>query len=394
MTVSSTILEEVGAVLGDLVALPSVNPEGGGGSGEIHGESRVADYVESFAVRVGLEVERQPVHPNGRDNVILRAPSAGAAAPLLLEAHMDTVGVEGMEHPFVPRVEAGRLHGRGSCDTKASLAAMLVALRRAVAAAPLPRPVWLLAAVDEEYQQTGIRRFVESAPELCGAIVGEPTGLAVVSSHKGQLYQRILVRGRAAHTSVPERGENAIYLAADLVRSLRERAASELPARAHALCGSPLLTVSLIRGGTSEHIVPDACELAFDRRTVPGESPESVLAELERWLEADLGPERFARIAIQPPHHAASPVETPPDHPLVTGLLGAFERVTGAVARATGVSYNTDAGALSGRGVSCVVFGPGEIGHAHTPTERVELGEVARAAEILERFLRQGLTAL
>ncbi len=389
-------LAEVTAVLGDLVALPSVNPEGSGQSGPSYGESRIASYLERlFASVPGCSVERQPVREGGRDNVIVRAGgTTRGAAPLLLEAHLDTVDVQGMERPFVPRLEAGWLHGRGSCDTKASLAAMAVALRRALAAGPLPRPVWLLGAVDEEYQQTGIARFAEDAPAIAGAVVGEPTRLEVIAAHKGQLYQRLEVRGLAAHTSVPERGENALYLAADLVRCLRDRAAAELPARAHPLCGPPLLTISMIRGGTSEHIVPDHCELAFDRRTVPGESAASVRAELERWLAEGLGPEAAARVTLHAPHHEAPPVETPVGHPLVTHLLRALADETGLARAASGVSYNTDAGRLAERGIPVVVFGPGDIAFAHTTHERVELAEVGRAAGVLERLLRDGLPEL
>lgn len=386
-------LDEVTAVLGDLVSLPSVNPEGAGASGASFGESRIATYLERlFAAVPGCEVERQPVWPDGRDNLLVRAAGLERdAPPLLLEAHMDTVGVDGMAHPFVPRLEGGWLHGRGSCDTKASLAAMAVALRRALAQGPLRRPVWLLGAVDEEYQQSGIAAFARRAPALRGAIVGEPTRLEVVAAHKGQIYVRFEVSGRAAHTSIPERGENAITLAAELVRCLNRRAAAELPARAHPLCGPPLLTVSLIRGGTSEHIVPDRCEVTIDRRTVPGEDEASVRAELARWLREDLGGEAAARIALAPAHHVAPPVETDPAHPLVEGLLGALAAATGGTPRATGVSYNTDAGQLAALGVPAVVFGPGDIAHAHTPEEKVELVEVARATEILEGVLREGL---
>jgi succinyl-diaminopimelate desuccinylase len=387
---------EVVALLSNLVALPSVNPEGrppAERDAGTCGESRVAAHVERYLARHGLRVERQEVFP-GRDNILVHVPGQDSTAPpILLEAHMDTVDVDGMAQPFAPRVEGGRLHGRGSCDTKASLAAMMLALDQVLRAGGRPpRGVILAAAADEEYGQNGIRRLARDGLELSAAIVGEPTALHVIPAHKGQIYVRIATRGRAAHTSVPERGANAIYLMADVIQTLRRRGDAEHPRHAHPLCGPPVLTVSIIHGGTSEHIVPDACELALDRRTVPGETADSVVDELRRWLTEELGSEAMAAIEIRPPHHAAPPMETPIDHPLVQGLARAVRQVRGAVTIG-GVPFNTDAGVLAAAGVPVVVFGPGDIAQAHTTAEFVELDEVVAAAEILWRFLLEPVPA-
>jgi succinyl-diaminopimelate desuccinylase len=393
---SATRTDDVVRLLSELVAIPSINPEGKGPPDAPpafpFGEARMADHVERTLAAAGLTVEQQLVLP-GRHNVIARAPGADAdAPPLLLEAHMDTVGVDGMTDPFVPRVEAGRLHGRGACDTKASLAAMMLALRRVVLRrVPLGRPVWLVAAADEEFGQSGIRALVASGVRPAAAIVGEPTSLKVVAAHKGQIYLRIVTRGRAAHTSVPTQGQNAIVDMAEVVRVLHHRAAAEYARRAHPLCGPPLLSVSVIEGGVSEHIVPDRCQIAIDLRTAPGQTTAAALEELRGWLDHDLPPDVAGRVTIEPPHHDAPPMETSPDHPDIAALARATEGVLGA-AEITGVPYNTDAGALAAAGVPVAVFGPGDIAEAHTPVEFVELEQVVAAAEILERFLLDAAT--
>ena len=306
---------------------------------------------------------------------------------MLLEAHMDTVGVEGMADPFGARIEGGRLYGRGACDNKGSLAAMMAALRRTLERrVPLRSPVWLVAAADEEFAQGGIRKLVESGVRPACAIVGEPTALRVIAAHKGHIYLRIVSHGRAAHTSVPDSGINAIYDMAEVVRVLRQRSTTIYPGRAHPLCGAPLLTVSVISGGVSEHIVPDECRIDLDIRPVPGQSTAAALAEVRSWLDQDLPATVATRVSLQPPRHQAPPMEISTDHPLVTRLSRAVESVVGSV-EVAGVPFNTDAGALAAVGVPVVVFGPGHIAQAHTLTEFIEVGQVAAAADILEQFI-------
>jgi acetylornithine deacetylase len=222
-------------------------------------------------------------------------------------------------------------------------------------------------------------------------VVGEPTSLAVVTAHKGQIYLRLTARGRAAHTSVPEHGQNAIYAMAEVVRLLERRAAAGDLGRPHPLCGPPLLTVSVISGGVSEHIVPDHCEIAMDLRTLPGQTTAGVLRQISDWLDEDLPAALRARISLAPPHHDAPPMETAVAHPLVQGLARAVERVLGR-AELGGVSYNTDGGVLAAAGVPVAVFGPGDIAQAHSPGEFVEISQVVAAAEILEGFLTEAAT--
>jgi succinyl-diaminopimelate desuccinylase len=381
-------------LLSDLVALPSVNPEREVARTDApFGEGRMADYVEHYFQRLGVRVGRQAAFA-GRDSVLVLVPGQDPrAAPILLEAHMDTVGVAGMEGPFAPRLDGGRLYGRGACDTKATLAAMMLALRELLeAGAPLRRGVCLVGAADEEFSQTGVQRLVESGMAFSAAIVGEPTGLRIVSAHNGQVYFKIVAHGKAAHTSNPQFGVNAIYTMTDVINVLRHGVGSTYPFRRHALCGTPQLTVSLIQGGSSEHVVPESCEASLDRRIIPGETWSDAAAEIKGWLAARLDAQTLQRIDVKEPYHIALPLDTPVDHALVRGLYRVAESVLGA-AQIAGVPYNTDATHLSAAGVPTVVFGPGDIAQAHTTNEWVEVDQVIAAVEILKRFLVEGMQA-
>jgi len=384
---------DVAQLLCDLIALPSVNPEENRERVEApYGEARMSDYVERFFQPFGLRIERQQGLP-GRDSVLVHVPGAGSGPPLMLEAHMDTVSGEGMDSPFTPRVEGGRIYGRGAADTKGSLAVEMTALREVLEEGrSLPRGVVLAATADEEYGMSGARRLVESGVAIAGAIVGAPTALQVVSAHDGQMYCQITASGIAAHTSNPQSGVNAIYLVHDVIGVLRRRSDLLYPQRQHPLCGSPLLTVSVIKGGISEHIVPDHCEIRMDFRVIPGETCEQVFGEMKGWLAQDLDPASFARLDFSSAYKMEPPAETPSDHPLVHAMVRATSRVLGE-AQVAGVRYNTNASHYSAAGIPCVVFGPGHISQAHAAVEFVEIRELEAAAQILKDLMLQGSLA-
>jgi acetylornithine deacetylase/succinyl-diaminopimelate desuccinylase-like protein len=381
--------DELTQLLCDLIARPSVNPEWRTDCVTTpYGEDRMARYVQDY-FQPWATTERQEALP-GRENVIVHVPGEDAAAlPVLLEAHMDTVDVQGMEQPFAPRVEGGRVYGRGACDTKGSLAVMMLVLKQLIRErAVLPRACVLAATVDEEFGMSGARRLVGSGAKYAGAIVGEPTGLSLVAAHDGQMYVRIAAHGKAAHTSNPQHGVNAIYLISEVINVLRHRAEAVCAEREHPLCGPPKLTVSVIHGGVSEHIVPDLCEIAIDCRVIPGETCQSMLEEIKDSLREDLAPAVLDQIEFAAPHKAEPPMETAADHPLVRGLGQAATAVIGD-SRIVGAAYNTNASHYSAAGIPCVVFGPGEIAQAHSAIEFVEIEQLEAAAQILRRFLLQ-----
>lgn len=365
------------ALLSDLVAIESVNPAYPGGGGE----AAVADYVADHCRRLGLDVTRQTVLP-GRDNVLAALRTPGAAGALLFEAHTDTVGLDAMgERALRPEVREGRMYGRGACDTKASLAAMLVALEALQERRDeLGVDVLLLAAVDEEHQFRGVLSFLDAGHAVHAAVVGEPTDLRVVVAHKGCVRWRLTARGRAAHSSRPEEGVNAIDRMADVLLALRERLQPRLRGRDHPLTGGPTLSVGRIWGGTGVNVVPDACTVEVDRRVIPGEDPLGALAEVDALLDELRSGDPTLGVEREPPFVVDWPLATPPDASIVRAV-GAACRDMRLDPTPIGVAYGTDASKLWALGgIPSVVLGPGSISRAHTADEFVPVEEVVASA--------------
>ena len=381
-TVSSVI-----DLLREIVAIPSVNPSDGDPDDRLFGESRMADYLEGFFRRHRIDCARQEARP-GRDSVVAVVPGRSPDL-VILEAHTDTVSVEGMEiDPFDPRLEDGRVFGRGACDDKGSLAAMLIAFSELVSAGTPERTCVLAATCDEEYRFSGIRALMDR-PEEAGltagqlsramACVGEPTGLRVVIAHKGAFRWRMRTRGKAAHSSTPEEGENAIYTMARLVESLQRYAESLSGRPAHPLVGKPTFSVGTIAGGRAVNIVPDLCEILVDRRLVPGEDGEAAEAEIRRWI-AEAVPAEMETLLED------WPLETDPDAEIVKRTRRALGAL-GLNDEPMGVNYGTDASKMARAGVECVVCGPGDIGQAHTVTEWVAVEQVEAAVGLYRGIL-------
>jgi acetylornithine deacetylase/succinyl-diaminopimelate desuccinylase family protein len=374
-------------LLAELVAIDSVNASMMNGAGE----AELGDFVARYGRDLGADVSTEEVLP-GRANVSLRLPAtapSGAPRRLLFDVHLDTVPVEGMTDPFTPRIEGGRMWGRGTCDTKGSLAATLVALRRLAAeGTPRRHEVTLLCTVDEEYRKRGIMHAVARGLSADAAIVGEPTNLRPVVAHKGALRWRLITHGRAAHTSRPENGNNAIYQMVEVIDSLRERLEPVLAGVRHPLLTPPTLTVGRIEGGVGVNIVPERCTIEIDRRSLPTEDLDAILAEIDAVMARLMHARPDVRVEREAPFLAEQGLDTPPDAAVVIALQGACRAVLGPDAAVTpeGVPYGTDATHLNG--IPSVVFGPGDIAQAHTADEWVDLAQVDAAAEILTHLTR------
>lgn len=368
-------------LLRDLVALPSVNPAFLPPGDALAGEQRVAEFLAATAARGGLTVEFQPVAP-GRANLLCRlTPTGPVRQRILLAPHLDTIGA-GVATSFQPSVRGGRLHGRGACDTKGSVAAMLTAVLTVAAAARRPRETEVVFAglVDEEQAQAGSRALARSGFQADLAIVGEPTRGAVVTAHKGSLWLRIETRGKAAHGSKPELGVNAIHRMAQVVQVIEGDYAQSLRARRHPLLGHATVNVGLIAGGKQPNIVPDQCWVEIDRRTLPGETESGVRRE----ITACLRPLGVKTVMDETKLAPCEPMETDAAQPLVS----AFMRCAGQRGP-LGADFFCDAAVLSAAGIPSVVFGPGDIAQAHTADEWISLAALERATRVLVRFLSE-----
>lgn len=365
-------------LLAELIALPSVNPAFLPARHPAAGEKRVAEFLAATAARAGLEVELAGVLP-GRPNVIARLlPPGKVRRTILLAPHLDTVGATGTQ--FIPQRKNGRLHGRGACDTKGSVAAMLSALAELAAAKQRPRETEIVFAglIDEENAQAGSRALVTSGFKADLAIVGEPTRLQAVTAHKGCLWLELTTRGRAAHGAKPWLGKNAVHEMARVVSTIEDDYAARLRRRKHPLLGPGTVNVGKIAGGTQPNIVPESCAIWIDRRTLPGETDASVRRELAALLRAKKLPAKIASAKLAP----ALPLETNWKLPLVRQFLRSVNQ-----SRPAGVDYFCDAAVLAAGNIPSVVFGPGDIAQAHTDDEWISLRSLERAKDLLVRFL-------
>ena len=368
-------------LLQDLIALPSVNPAFFSDP-NLHGEHRVAEFLASAARRHGLEVELQPVVP-GRSNLLVRlTPRGQVRQRVLLAPHLDTVGEPAYALQLKPVVRDGRVYGRGACDTKGSVCAYFQSLLNVTAAGPRPAHTEILfvGLIDEENMQLGSRHFASHGPKSDFAIVGEPTGLEIVTAHKGDVWLRLRTIGRPAHGATPHRGRNAVTAMSRIVLALETEYASELAARpAHPRLGRPTINVGRIDGGRQPNIVPAECIIDIDRRTLPGETEAGVRREIRALLQRQGLKASFDTLRTSP----CEPLETNPDLPLVQALTrAAGRRIT------RGVHYFTDAAPLAAGGIPSVVFGPGDIAQAHTEREWLAISQLEKSIHILERFLR------
>jgi acetylornithine deacetylase len=354
--------DRLARLVSDLVAIDSVNPELVPGAA---GEAEIARFVAGWLEEAGLEVELEEVAP-GRPNVVAIARGSGGGRSLMLNAHMDTVGVAGMGAPFEPRVEDGRLFGRGSYDMKASLAAIMVAGGEA-RRHDLRGDVLVTAVCDEEVASIGTARIAERF-EADAAIVAEPTELRLALAHRGFVAFELETAGRAAHGSRPDLGIDAIALMGHALVRLEalDRRLRSVPS--HALLGSGSLHASLISGGQEYSSYPERCLLEGERRTVPGESVSDVEQEL-RELLGDL--DGRARVTF-----AREPFEVRAEEPIVE-----LVRRHAGEPEIVGVPFWADSALLAEAGIPTVVFGPAGEG-AHAAVEWVDLASVERCVDI------------
>jgi acetylornithine deacetylase len=365
-------------LLRDLVALPSVNPAFLPPGHQHAGERAVQDYVAAAAAHAGLVMKFQQV-ARGRANLLSRlSPTGIVKRRVLLVPHVDTVNA--VPRCFRPRTSQGRLFGRGACDTKGSVAAMLSAVIEVAAQRKRPRETEIVLAtvVDEENAQLGSRVLAASGIKADLAIVGEPTNARVVTAHKGSLWLRIETQGRAAHGAMPNLGHNAVHDMARVVALLEGSYARCLMRRVHPLLGSGTVNVGSIQGGTQPNIVPDHCVIRVDRRTLPGETEVSVVREIRKQIRS-IGVNASITGEKSGP---TSPLETPSGHPLVKLFLESARQ-----RRPLGVHYFCDASVLAAAGIPSVVFGPGNIAQAHTADEWISLESLELAKTRLVRFL-------
>jgi acetylornithine deacetylase len=366
-----TTLEQAERLVAALVAIDSVNPAlvpGGAGEAEVMG------FAAAWLADAGLEVDLVQAAP-GRPSVVATARGTGGGRSLMLNGHLDTVGVEGMREPHTPRVRDGRLYGRGGYDMKGGVAACMLAAAAAVDA-ELAGDVIVSAVADEEHSSVGIQAVLaQRRADAC--IVAEPTSLDVVVAHKGFAWWEITAAGRAAHGSQPHLGVDAIAAIGPVLVAVGELERS-LAGRRHELLDRGSVHASLIAGGQELSSYPERCVLAVERRTLPGEDAAQLDAELARLVAAGAGDARLSgRTTL-----VRAPFEVSPEEPIVALLRECAASQLGREPAVRGHSAWMDAAFSSAAGIPTVVFGP-DGGGAHAVEEWVDLASVRDCAQVL-----------
>ncbi len=349
-------------------------------------------FVEDYLARHGIASWRIDFGPD-KANLLARI---GPEAPggLVLSGHTDVVPVDGQawtSDPFTLRVAQERAYGRGTADMKGFIACAL-AMVPWFASLDLKRPIWLALSCDEEVGCTGVRPMLEwmraNVPPVEAVFVGEPTGMEVVSAHKGITVLRTTVRGLEAHASCTHLGVNAIHAAARLMTEIAQIAWDEQHAGERAPGFNPpyrTLSIGTVRGGIAKNVIPRECAFEWEIRTLPGQGCDDVLERLERLAHDMLEPE-MRKLAPDAGIVTEVVADVPglpeqPDSPAVRLALQFAGQ--NATARA---AYATEAGLFANAGMPAVVCGPGHIEQAHKPDEFVELAQLARCEAFLRRL--------
>lgn len=364
--------------LAELVRIPSINPAFSGGTTD---EREVAAYVRARMEALGMRTRMHEPRP-GRVSVVGTLPGTGGGRSLMLYAHHDTVGVDGMPDPFTPRVEDGRMYGRGAYDMKCGLAACLAAVEAVASGGPLAGDLLIASVADEEEASLGMAEVLRHhTADAC--ILTEPTELGLVVGHRGFCWMEVVVHGRAAHGSAFAEGIDANLRMGRVLSRLEALSARLLARPLHPVVGPPSLHAATLQGGTGLSTYAARSVLQIERRTVPGETEADVLGEVREILDALAAEDATFRAEVRP-LLTRDPWAAGADSPIAAAVEVAAAEVLGARPARGGAPYWMDAALIGTAGIDAVVMGPAG-GGAHTPEEWVDLDSVHQTAQILAR---------
>jgi acetylornithine deacetylase len=368
--------DEVTRTVALLVGTPSVNPALDSGS---PGEAAIAGVIRDWCASRGIEAWLEDAVP-GRPNAVARV-GRGAGPVLVLCAHIDTVSAAGMEiEPFEPRVEGGRLYGRGSYDMKGGAAAVLCALAELARDPPAGTVLGAFVA-DEEYASAGAYAFV-ARHHADACLLTEPSEEQVVIAHKGFIWLELTTRGVAAHGSRWDLGRSAVAAMGRAITALDDFDRDVLRRRTHPLAGPASLHPAVVQGGEGWSTYAPECRLRVERRTLPGEEADAAVAEILGVVRA-AGVECESEVLLVRP-----PLECPAEAPLARHLRAAAASVLGVEPPVCGVAYWMDAAVFAEAGIPALDYGPAGAG-AHGAVEWVDLGSVTRCARVLAETARR-----
>ncbi len=380
------MLEE-SRVLHDLISIPSINPAlAGPSSTELTGEGQVNAYLLQYFRTLGLDVFRQPTGLKDRDNVGALLLRGKQRRTIVLQAHTDTVDVGERRTLLNPRIEGGRIYGRGACDDKGGLAALLVGLGR-IARHPMSAEnnIVVMGVADEEHTWKGSLALVEQEPSRSAdfGIVGEPTSCKIVRGHKGVARFAITTSGRSCHSSDPDKGINAIYAMAKVVNAIEDYQ-RRMTRNDDTLLGGESISVGTIRGGVAVNVVPDECEIKVDQRLIRGRTPERAVSELMEYLQGcGIPPQQLRSSPLFDAQIAFALSDEEPGLQLMANVAEGISTDRSFYA----VAYGSDAFRMNRGGIPTALWGPGSLDSAHSADEYCELEQLQTAAAFYEKLM-------
>lgn len=368
-------------LLQQLIRIPSVNPDNAATdeAGVTH-EQAMADFLADWLADIGADVILEEIQPR-RPNLIARFAPLDGRPRILLGPHLDTVGIEGMTiDPFSGEIRDGKIWGRGACDTKGPMAAMLGALaENKDILADLPIAVDFVGFMGEEASQHGSKHFARHhGKNYAFALVGEPTSMDIVHITKGSLWATLIAEGVSAHASQPHTGDNAILKLARALIILQENLEPALAAYTDPILGHSTMNIGTISGGNAANIVPNLAKAQIDIRQTPNLYASGGALQLLRETIAQL------RLPLEIGYaHENPPMETDPDNLFIKKLL-AIDTKTKTV----GAPWFSDAAHLSDAGIPSICIGPGSIAQAHTKDEFIDIREFEEGQAFFSKFIR------
>ncbi len=373
--------EETIHLLQKLVRIPSINGQ----------EEAIGQYLHQYFQNLGWESALYEVEPH-RPAVVALLHGKRPGKTLMFTTHYDTHVVDNMEiPPFTPEIRNSFLYGRGSCDAKGSIAAMIMgAMVLSRMEKNFSGDLMLAFVPDEEYLNKGTTWLMEHGITADMAVVGEPTRMAVGFGHRGCTHLDIITKGKAYHSAYPEKGINAIEKMAMVITHLRRDFFPSYEKKTHPFLGHPVINLGVITGGTRIHTVADSCVASYLRRDLPGETTEQILEEIQEYLDTlkELDSQLLAEVRLSTiQQRIRLPYFIDPDHPLVLAMADSYLSITGKEAKKSVMNYYCDASILcTEHGIPTIIFGPGDIHVAHSSLEYIGIKDLCDAAYIYADF--------
>lgn len=375
------VLQEALELLEKMVAIPSVEGQ----------EKEMGELVANYTEALGMTVEKQVVEGD-RFNVIARAQIGTGGKTVVLNSHMDVVPpADGWNtDPYVLTRAEDRAFGRGSTDAKGCLTALLIAAKHIIEnPGDTNGNIIVTAVVDEETYSKGARFLVDNTELKADyGIVGEPTNCRIGLGHNGSVRPVLVIHGKTAHSSAPELGISSVRVAA-YISGLVDEIQKRLHEITHPSTGKPSVSITMLKAGVKENVLPDWCELTIDRRMIPGEKEEDIIKEFEKICADAEAAFPGARVEIDRYLVTTGPAsDVKPDSEIAQIAYKACEEVTGVKQTPYGVICNTDMNHFMRKGIPTIIIGPGNINYCHKPNEYVEYRELETACRVDEQVIR------